>query len=240
MFREEQTSNSLTLSEKKRNITIYSGRKTEWTYLRHLFLSRLLTIQGHDSRGYCPHGKKKKEPLQKDDDDVCLEFCCQPNNIALLTFQWVFVHAFRWEIIMQIAALTKLSTSQRSAQFPICGKTEIFMLFLFFFFFLVTDHGRGGNTLIGSAVRSDPARRHNAGSIWWKFWLRSLFCGVCETFEVCHRVQRDGGDDHSGSVLLRFNLELIITDQTPPPVLIASSHDSIIAHSSCPSYCAAR
>lgn len=124
----------------------------------------------------------KKEPLQKDDDDVCLEFCCQPNNIALLTFQWVFVHTFRWEIIMQIAALTKLSTSQRSAQFPICGKTEIFMLFIFF---LVTDHGRGWNTLIGSAVRSDPARRHNAGSIWWKFWLRSLFCGVCETFEIC-------------------------------------------------------
>lgn len=31
--------------------------------------------------------KKKKEPLQKGDDDVCLEFCRQPNNIALLTFQ---------------------------------------------------------------------------------------------------------------------------------------------------------
>lgn len=80
--------------------------------------------------------------------DVCLEFCCQPNNIALLTFHLLFVWTFTRKTIMQIAALTKLSTSQRSAQFPICGKAEIFLPF-----FDVTDHRRGGNTLIGSAVR---------------------------------------------------------------------------------------
>lgn len=31
---------------------------------------------------------KKKRAFAK--SDVCLEFCCQPNNVALLTFQSVF------------------------------------------------------------------------------------------------------------------------------------------------------
>lgn len=101
-------------------------------------------------------------------------------------FNQFFVHTFRWEIIMQIAALRKLSTSQRSAQFPICGKTEIFMLFFFFF-------------CDGSRTWWKHSHWPNAGSIWWKFWLQSLFCGVCETFGICHRVHHDGGRVESRS-----------------------------------------
>lgn len=172
MVREEQTSNSLTLSEKKKHYNLF--RKEDWMNILEAFI--FVEPSYNNPRAWLTWklSSLKKRAFAK--SDLCLEFCCQPNNIALLTFQWVFVHTFRWEIIMQIAALTKLSTSQRSAQFPICGKTEIFMQF---FLWRIRDVVETLSLALPSAVIQ--WRRHNAGNIWWKFWLQSLFCGVCET-----------------------------------------------------------